>query len=111
MIIYSDNRLFSFLRFLFDVLNSFFSFNPPVFDVQAKYYQELLEKEKYFIYFSHIACDNNTNFILDFYITSGNIHYSVAFSDLYKKIKLNFNNIKSIAIDAGYITIYICKTL
>ncbi|CEQ11121.1 ISBma2 [[Clostridium] sordellii] len=68
------------------------------------------EKEKCFAYLSHTACDNN-NFILDFYITPGNIHDSIAFSDLYEKIKCNFNNIKAIAIDAGYITPYICKTL
>lgn len=68
------------------------------------------EKEKCFAYLSHTACDNN-NFILDFHITPGNVHDSVAFSDLYEKIKCNFNNIKAIAIDAGYITPYICKTL
>ena len=68
------------------------------------------EKEKCFAYLSHTTCDNN-NFILDFHITPGNVHDSVAFSDLYEKIKCNFNNIKAIAIDAGYITPYICKTL
>ena len=46
------------------------------------------EKEKCFAYLAHTACDNN-NFILDFHITSGNIHDSVAFSDLYQKIKNN----------------------
>ena len=46
------------------------------------------EKEKCFAYLAHTACDNN-NFILDFHITPGNIHDSVAFSDLYKKIKNN----------------------
>ena len=39
------------------------------------------EKEKCFAYLSHTACDKN-NFILDFHITPGNIHDSVAFSDL-----------------------------
>ena len=48
------------------------------------------EKEKCFAYLAHTACDNN-NFILDFHITSGNIHDSVAFSDLYQKIKNNSN--------------------
>lgn len=43
------------------------------------------EKEKCFAYLSHTACDKN-NFILDFHITPGNIHDSVAFSDLYKKL-------------------------
>ena len=43
------------------------------------------EKEKCFAYLSHTACDKN-NFILDFHITPGKIHDSVAFSDLYKKL-------------------------
>lgn len=69
------------------------------------------EKEKCFAYLAHTACDAN-NFVLDFHITPGNIHDSVAFSDLYMKIKTTINNpISAIAIDAGYITPYICKTL
>lgn len=69
------------------------------------------EKEKCFAYLAHTACDNN-NFILDFHITPGNIHDSVAFSDLYKKIKNNSKqHTTAIAIDAGYITPYICKTI
>ena len=61
------------------------------------------EKEKCFAYLSHTACDKN-NFILDFHITPGNIHDSVAFSDLYKKLKQNIKHpISAIAIDAGYI--------
>ena len=69
------------------------------------------EKEKCFAYLAHTACDNN-NFIVDFHITPGNIHDSVAFSDLYKKIKNNSKqHTTAIAIDAGYITPYICKTL
>ena len=69
------------------------------------------EKEKCFAYLAHTACDKN-NFVLDFHITPGNIHDSVAFSDLYMKIKSNISNpISAIAIDAGYITPYICKTL
>ena len=69
------------------------------------------EKEKCFAYLAHTACDNN-NFILDFHITPGNIHDSVAFSDLYKKLRSNSKqHTTAIAIDAGYITPYICKTL
>ena len=80
-------------------------------DIQAKHYQEKLEKEKCFAYLAHKACDNN-NFILDFYITPRNIHDSVAFSDLYEKIKNNSKqHTTAIAIDAGYITPYICKTI
>ena len=69
------------------------------------------EKEKCFAYLSHTTCDKN-NFILDFHITPGNVHDSVAFSDLYKKLKQNIKHpISAIAIDAGYVTPYICKTL
>lgn len=69
------------------------------------------EKEKCFAYLAHTSCDNN-NFILNFHVTPGNVHDSVAFSDLYMKIKSRINNpISAIAIDAGYITPYICKTL
>ena len=76
-------------------------YNKIEIDMQAMKYQDL----------SHTACDKN-NFILDFHITPGNIHDSVAFSDLYKKLKQNIKHpISAIAIDAGYITPYICKTL
>ncbi|WP_422678938.1 IS1182 family transposase, partial [Clostridium tarantellae] len=69
------------------------------------------EKEKCFAYLAHTACDDN-NYILDFHITPGNIHDSVAFSDLYSKLHKKYpNDITAIAVDAGYITPYICKTL
>ena len=69
------------------------------------------EKEKQFAYKVHTACDNNT-FILDFHVTSGNIHDSVAFLDLYPKIHTKFNEkLQVLAADAGYITPIICKTL
>ena len=53
------------------------------------------EKEKCFAYLAHTACDNN-NFIVDFHITPGNIHDSVAFSDLYKKIKNNSKQLEKL---------------
>lgn len=70
------------------------------------------EKEKCFAYLAHTACDNN-NYILDFHVTPGNIHDSVGFIDLYKSLKEKheITNILAIAMDAGYITPYICKTL
>ncbi len=47
------------------------------------------EKEKYFAYLAHTACDD-ANFILGFEVTSGNIHDSVAFQEgyinVYKRI-------------------------
>lgn len=69
------------------------------------------EKEKCFAYLAHTACDDN-NYILDFHVTPGNVHDSVAFSDLYSKLHAKYpTEITAIAVDAGYITPYICKTL
>lgn len=69
------------------------------------------EKEKCFAYLAHTACDKN-NFVLDYHITPGNVHDSVAFSDLYDSLKVNITKpISAIAVDAGYITPFICKTL
>lgn len=69
------------------------------------------EKEKQFAYKVHTACDNNA-FILDFHVTSGNIHDSIGFLDLYPKIHTKFNEkIQALAADAAYITPFICKTL
>ena len=70
------------------------------------------EKEKCFAYSAHTACDKN-NYILEFDITAGNVHDSVGFIDLYEKLKDRFSTdeIIAIAMDAGYITPYICKEL
>lgn len=69
------------------------------------------EKEKCFAYLAHTACDKN-NYILEFDVTPGNIHDSVAFTDLYNVLSKKYKDkIIAIAVDAGYITPYICKTL
>ena len=70
------------------------------------------EKEKCFAYLAHTACDNN-NYVIDVNITSGNIHDSVGFINLYSSIKNRYSteNIIAIAMDAGYITPHICKTV
>lgn len=70
------------------------------------------EKEKCFAYLAHTACDNN-NYILDFHVTPGNVHDSVGFFDLYRNLREKYciNDILAIAMDAGYVTPYICKTL
>ena len=85
-------------------------------------YQELSLKDKILMTGLRVSISNKSNiffspfitnnFILDFHITSGNIHDSVDFSDLYQKIKNNSKqHTTAIAIDAGYITPYICKTI
>lgn len=55
------------------------------------------EKEKCFAYSAHTACDKN-NYILEFDITSSNVHDSVGFIDLYKKLKDRFSTDEIIAI-------------
>lgn len=69
------------------------------------------EKEKNFAYKAHTACDNN-NFVLDFFVSAGNVHDSVGFIDLYSNLKERFSDtITTMALDAGYVTPHICKTL
>ncbi len=59
-------------------------------------------------YMAHTVCDRH-NFILDTVITSGNVHDSVAFDDLYERVTERFPEIKIITMDAGYKTPWICK--
>ncbi|WP_143329665.1 transposase, partial [Clostridium baratii] len=69
------------------------------------------EKEKCFAYLAHTACDDN-NFIFGFDITPGNIHDSVAFEDVYSKVIDRYGSrIIATAIDAGYVTPHIAKTI
>jgi len=69
------------------------------------------EKEKCFAYSVHTACDDS-NFILGFEVTAGNVHDSTVFDEVYTKVKDRyFDDIEIIAVDAGYVTPYICKTI
>ena len=69
------------------------------------------EKEKCFAYLAHTACDDN-NFILDFHITPANVHDSVAFEEVFSKVNNKYNSkIIATAVDAGYVTPYIAKTI
>lgn len=68
-------------------------------------------KEKCFAYLAHTACDDS-NFILRFEVTAGNVHDSVAFEDVFSKVKERYESeIAAVAIDAGYKTPYISKLL
>ncbi|WP_423243389.1 transposase [Clostridium septicum] len=51
--------------------------------------------------------------MLEFDVTAGNIHDSVGFIELYENLKDRFSTdeIIAIAMDAGYITPYICRQL
>lgn len=66
------------------------------------------EHKRCFAYEAHTVCDRH-NFILDTVITSGNVHDSVAFDELYERVTERFPEIKTITMDAGYKTPWICK--
>lgn len=67
------------------------------------------EHKKVFAYTSNTCCDEN-GFVLDFEVTSGNIHDSVSFWELYKRLKENKNH-KYYVMDSGYKVPYIAKEL
>ena len=61
-----------------------------------------------FAYEAHTVCDRH-NFILDTVVTSGKVHDSVAFDQLYEKVTGRFPEIQTATMDAGYKTPWICK--
>ena len=61
-----------------------------------------------FAYKVHTVCDRH-NFILDTVVTSGKVHDSVAFDQLYEKVTGRFPEIQTATMDAGYKTPWICK--
>lgn len=66
------------------------------------------EHKRCFAYEAHTVCDKH-NFILDTVVTSGNVHDSVAFDELYERVTKRFPEIKIVMMDAGYKTPWICK--
>lgn len=66
------------------------------------------EHKRCFAYEAHTVCDKHS-FVLDVVVTSGNVHDSVAFDALYDKVTERFPEIKTVAMDAGYKTPWICK--
>lgn len=68
------------------------------------------EHKKVFAYTSNTACDKN-NYILDFELTAGNLHDSVVFPEIYRKLKEHYENIQNIVLDAGYKTPAIAKQI
>ena len=61
-----------------------------------------------FAYTTHVACDSH-NFVLNCEVTPGNIHDSKVFDAVYDKVTEDFKEVKTIAVDAGYKTPWICK--
>ena len=70
------------------------------------------EHEKQFAYSASALCDKN-GFILDTYITSGNIHDSISFAGLYSNYKKNFlfNETKLVCLDNGYTSPAVAKSV
>jgi len=68
------------------------------------------EKEKCFAYSFHTACDRN-GFILGISATAANVHDSTMFEEVLEQVKKNVGKPEYVAVDAGYKTPYICKTL
>ena len=67
-------------------------------------------KEKCFAYSFHTACDKN-GFILAAKVTSANLHDSVMFEEVLDEVIKNVGKPKAVAVDAGYKTQYILKTM
>lgn len=60
-----------------------------------------------FAYTAHVACDEN-NFVLSCELTPGNVHDSTVFDTVYEDVTGKFE-VKTVAVDAGYKTPWICK--
>ncbi len=63
-----------------------------------------------FCYSFNTACDKN-GFILENHVSSGNVHDSKNFEHIFKKVTSKFESIKAVAVDAGYVTPFIAKTI
>ena len=61
-----------------------------------------------FAYTAHVACDEN-NFILGCEVTPGNVHDSMVFDRVYDAVVETFEEVKTVTVDAGYKTPWICK--
>ena len=78
-------------------------------DSESGYYHRD-NKEKGFMYLDHRTVDGKCNIIVDCYVTKGNIHDSVPFTDRAEYIKNKYGfNIKEWALDSGYNTLNIKK--
>jgi hypothetical protein len=61
-----------------------------------------------FAYSTHVACDEH-NFILSCEVTAGNVHDSRVFDRVYDDVTEKFEEVETVAVDAGYKTPWICK--
>lgn len=63
-----------------------------------------------FAYTAHTVCDKH-NFVLNVAISPGNVHDSIMFDGLYKKVIEKFPEIEMVAVDNGYKTPWIMKQI
>ncbi|QOS98170.1 IS1182 family transposase [Brevibacterium sp. JNUCC-42] len=68
------------------------------------------EKERLFAYSFHASCDQN-GFILSAKVTAANVHDSQMFQDVLEQAIRHVGKPYAVAVDAGYKTPYIAKTL
>jgi len=61
-----------------------------------------------FAYTTHVFCDKN-NFVLCSDVSAGNVHDSVMFDGLYRKLLEKFPEVKGVALDSAYRTPWIMK--
>lgn len=66
------------------------------------------EHKKCFAYAAQTACDEH-GYVVDVTVNPGNVHDSVAFDELYDRMTTVHPEIKSVVMDAGYKTPWICK--
>lgn len=59
-------------------------------------------------YLAYTVCHRH-DFILDFNLTLANVNDSIAFDSIYHKVTKRFPKIKTVTMDAGYKTSWICK--
>jgi transposase len=68
------------------------------------------EHERQFAFEAHTACDSN-GMILGVEVTAGNIHDSVAWDSVYKRVISMFPQVEFVTMDAGYKTPWIAKKI
>ncbi len=68
------------------------------------------EHKQVFAYAANTCCDKN-NYVIDFEVTAGNVHDSVSFWELYRKVSERVKYPKYYVMDAGYKIPAIARTL
>jgi transposase len=68
------------------------------------------EHKKVFAYGANVACDKH-GYVLDLEVTAGNLHDSVVFPGLYRRLKERYNEIENVVLDAGYKTPAIAREI